>query len=156
MKRKYPNAPIVAVAALIYNKKGEILLVRRKAEPGRGLWSIPGGAVEVGEKLLDALKREILEETGLTIKPISIIDIAEVIKKDEDNRIKYHYIIIDYIAEVSSGILKPSTDVSDAIWIKVNKISEYKLTESLRKMIKKNIDKILRYIDAGKIDSGIL
>jgi len=152
MKREYPEAPIVAVAALIYNKRGEILLVRRRAEPGKGLWSIPGGAVETGEKLIDALKREVLEETGLDIKPIDIIDIFEVIKRDEYNRIKYHYIIIDYIAEALSRDLNPSTDVSDAVWIKIDEVTKYKITKSLQKMLERNMDKILRHL---KIDGAI-
>ena len=146
MRREYSNWPIVAVAALIFNDNGEILLVKRGAEPGKGLWSIPGGAVELGEKLEDALKREVLEETGLVIEPIELLDIAEIIKKDEEGKIKFHYITIDYIARRVGGELKPSSDALDAMWVRFEDLDKLKTTNTFKKIIRDNRDKILKYI----------
>lgn len=143
MRRRYPKQPIVAVAALILNDKNEVLLVRRKAEPGKDMWSIPGGVVELGEYLYDALKREIKEETGLDIKPMKLLDIFEILERDEDNKIKYHYVILDYLAEKCGGVLRASSDASQARWIALNEIYSYNITKSLKKLLDKHIHQLI-------------
>lgn len=144
LRRKYPEQPIIAVAALILNEKGDLLLVRRGSEPGKGLWSIPGGAVELGESLEQALKREVKEETGLDIKSLKLLDIFEVVEKEHSGRIRYHYVILDYIVEKCGGFLKPATDVSDAKWVSMEKIDSYNITKSLRKLIDKHRQSIYK------------
>ncbi|RLG61733.1 NUDIX hydrolase [Candidatus Geothermarchaeota archaeon] len=147
MRRKYPDSPIVAVAALIINDEGEILLIKRGAEPGKGLWSIPGGAVELGENLHDALVREVKEETGLDIEPLSFLDVYEVLDYDDEGRLKYHYVIIDYLARLKRGVLKPSTDALDARWVSLEEVYSYKLTKSLRSLLEKHREKIIEFIN---------
>jgi len=150
LRRKYPDSPVVAVAALIINEKGEILLIKRKAEPGKGLWSIPGGVVELGENLHDALVREVKEETGLDIKPLSFLDVYEVLDYDDNGRLKYHYVIIDYLAMLKRGVLKPSTDALDARWVPLKEVYSYKLTESFRSLLEKHKEKIIEFINDVK------
>ncbi len=136
MPREYPEYPIVGISGVaIRNKK--ILLVKRKGEPGRGLWSLPGGAVEVGERLVDALKREMREETGLDCEVRDLVNIAEVIIRDDENRVKYHYILLDYLVDVTSNELKPSSDASDAGWFSYEEAKKLKLTPPTAKLLEK-------------------
>ena len=144
LRREYPEQPIIAVAALILNENGDLLLVRRNSEPGKGLWSIPGGVVELGESLDQALKREVKEETGLDIKSLKLLDVFEVVEKDYSGKIRYHYIILDYIVEKCGGLLKPATDVSDAKWVSIEKINSYNITRSLKKLIDKHKQRIYK------------
>ncbi len=142
MKRKYPNQPIVAVAALIINDENKILIIRRGNEPGKGLWSIPGGVVELGEHLYQALRREVKEETGLEITPLELLDVFEVLDYDSSGNLRYHYIIIDYIAKSSGGVLKASTDASEVKWVSLNDINSYNITRSLRTLLDRHQHKL--------------
>ena len=146
MRRKYTDKPILAVAAVIINDRDEIVLIRRGVEPGLGLWSIPGGAVELGERLVDALKREVKEETGLDIEPLEILDVMEIIKRDDEDRVVFHYVTVDYIAKVIGGVLNASSDVVDAKWIKWSEIGNYETTNTFKKLIEKHGERILRYL----------
>jgi ADP-ribose pyrophosphatase YjhB (NUDIX family) len=116
------------VGALIF-RRGAILLVERGREPLRGYWSLPGGLVETGEKLEDALKREILEETGLCVKPLRIFEVFERIMRDAQNRPEYHYVLVDYVCKVVSGDLRAGDDVARAEWIPRARVPEFRLTE---------------------------
>src|SRR5260370_160495 len=97
ISRRYPERPVLGVGALIILEDDRILLVERGNEPLKGYWSLPGGAVETGESLRDGVKREILEETGLTIEPMQVVEIFERIMADADGRTEYHYVLIDYL-----------------------------------------------------------
>ena len=99
MGREYPEHPLVGVGAVaVHNDK--VLLVKRGHPPGVGLWSIPGGLVELGEKIEDAVKREFQEETGLICEVRDLIQVSQVIIRDDHGRIKWHYIILDYLVSV--------------------------------------------------------
>jgi len=132
--RHYPARPILGVGALIFNGDS-ILLVERAKEPLKGYWSLPGGAVEVGEKLEDAIRREILEETGLEVVGLSVFELFERIMRDEGGRPEYHYVLIDYVCRVAGGTLKPATDVSRAAWALEHEVSNYRLTEGTLEVI---------------------
>ena len=136
MPREYPEYPIVGISGVAIRDK-KILLVKRKGEPGRGLWSLPGGAVEVGERLIDALKREMREETGLDCEVRDLVNVAEVIIRDDENRVKYHYILLDYLVDVTSNELKPSSDASDAGWFSYEEAKKLKLTPPTAKLLEK-------------------
>lgn len=134
--REYPKQPIVSVGALVL-KDGKILLVKRANEPGKGRWSIPGGVVELGERLEDAVKREVKEETNLDVSVGKMLDVVEVIRRDGMGNVVFHYVIIDYIASVVGGELFPSSDVEDARWVTIDEALNMDITESLRMMLKK-------------------
>jgi mutator protein MutT len=121
--------PVPAVAAIILRDR-EILLVKRGAEPGLGKWSVPGGSIEIGETLEEALKREVLEETGLEIVVGKLAGVCDLIVKRE-GEIRFHYILIDYFAAVESGEPVAATDVSECRWVSLDEISRYDVTTSL-------------------------
>lgn len=133
-RRLYPEHPIVGVGVLI-EQENKFLLIKRASDPDKGLWSIPGGLVELGEKAKDAAIREVHEETGLIVDIIDRIGVMDKIIPDEDNRIKYHFIIIDFKAKVRGGCLQPLDDASDAIWVEQDNFNKYELTPTLKKLL---------------------
>jgi 8-oxo-dGTP diphosphatase len=112
---QYPDMPRVAVGAVVI-RDGRVLLVRRGKAPASGLWAIPGGSVRLGETLKQAAEREILEETGLTIRAADPLLTFESIHRDAAGRVRFHYVIVDLAAEYVSGTLAPADDASDARW----------------------------------------
>ena len=105
-----------------------VLLVERAGEPLKGWWSIPGGLLETGEKLEDAVRRETLEETGLRIEIVNRFDIFERIMRDAQGRAEYHYVLVDYVCKVAGGELVPGDDVSRVEWVRCNNLRDYKVT----------------------------
>jgi 8-oxo-dGTP diphosphatase len=126
--RRYPNRPVLGIGALIF-RGSHILLVERGKEPLKGLWSLPGGALETGESLRDGIRREVLEETGMVVEPVEVATIFERIMRDEQGQPEYHYVLIDYICEVRSGEAQAATDVSAVAWVSETELLQYKLTE---------------------------
>ena len=114
--REYPDAPRVAVGAIVV-KEGRVLLVRRGQPPSEGLWAIPGGRVELGETMQEAAEREILEETGLTIRARKPVYTFDAIVRDDSGRVRFHYVIADLLAEYVSGELQPGDDACEARWV---------------------------------------
>lgn len=133
-KRLYPEHPLVGVGVLI-EQENKYLLIKRASEPDKGLWSIPGGLVELGEKAKEAAIREVYEETGLTVEIIDKIGVIDKIIPDEDNRVKYHFIIIDFKAKVKDGRLHPMDDALEAIWVEQDDLNKYELTFTLKKLL---------------------
>jgi len=123
MRREYPEAPIVGVGGIIF-KGDSILLVKRAQEPGKGQWSLPGGAVELGETLTHALKREINEEVSIKIEVGGLVRVLDRIVQDPQKRVRYHYVIVDYWGRMVSGKLRPASDVSDARFITIGQLKK--------------------------------
>lgn len=121
--------PVPAVAAIIL-RDDQILLIKRGAEPGYGKWSVPGGSVEIGETLEEAVKREVLEETGLRIRVGKLAGLTDLIVKHEGD-IQFHYVIIDYFAIAEEGIAHASTDALECKWVHLNELKDYDITSSL-------------------------
>lgn len=131
---------MVGVGALIFTEsglRGPILLVERGGNPLKGYWSLPGGLVETGEKLEDAVRREILEETGLRIQPLKLYTIFERIMPDAQGRAEYHYVLADYICKVIGGTLRAGDDVSRVEWVDREKLDGFKITAGTREVIEK-------------------
>ena len=133
--REYPKFPLVGVGAVIVRDK-EVLLIKRAAPPKEGYYSIPGGLVEVGERVEDAVRREVYEETGLKIEIEKLIAVMDNIIKDEEGRVKYHYILVDYLAKPISGELRVSSDASDVKWVRFDRLKGIKLTETAKKLFR--------------------
>ncbi len=134
--RQYPARPLLGVGALIF-RDSQILLIERGHEPLKGFWSLPGGLVEVGEKLETAIRREVQEETGLEIEPLSFFEVFERIIPAPDGRIAYHYVLIDYLCKVTGGQLQAASDVSAVAWVPQRKLVEYRLTEGTQTVIER-------------------
>ena len=114
-----------------------ILLVERAGEPLRGFWSLPGGLLETGELLEDAVKREVLEETGLRIEILSRFDIFERIMRDAEGKAEYHYVLVDYMCEATAGEMRPASDVSRVAWIPYSELHDYKVTSGTLEAIER-------------------
>jgi ADP-ribose pyrophosphatase YjhB (NUDIX family) len=134
--RRYPRRPIVGVGALIFHR-GCILMVQRGKEPLKGLWSLPGGALEIGESLDAAVRREVREETGLEIEPLRVFEIFERIMRDASGAPEYHYVLIDYICRVTGGTLRAGDDVCHVEWMTQEGLKDLDLTEGTLGVIEK-------------------
>ncbi|MDD3581120.1 MAG: NUDIX hydrolase [Desulfobacca sp.] len=126
MKRHYPDQPIIGVGAIIF-KEAMVLLVRRGQEPAKGAWSLPGGAVEVGETLEAALIREVMEETALTVEVLGITAVLERIYRDGQGQVPYHYVLIDYLCRYLSGPLQVGSDVTAGAFVSLSELAAYQL-----------------------------
>ena len=116
MSREYPLRPIPGVGAIIFSEKNVLMALRGKA-PGNGNWSVPGGALKLGETLEEACKRETLEETGLIVDIISRCAVLERITRDNWNRVQYHYVLVDFVCRPVGGNLKPGSDIDKVKWV---------------------------------------
>jgi 8-oxo-dGTP diphosphatase len=126
MSREYPERPLLGVGGVVIHE-AKVLLIRRASEPLKGEWSIPGGLVELGEKLLDAVKREVLEETGLVVDPGEVLELFDSIWKDPDGRCQYHYVLVDYLCRMIGGNLQAASDVSEACWVAKEELEKFGL-----------------------------
>src|SRR5262245_24567158 len=136
MSRLFPERPIIGVGAVILDR-GRVLLVRRAHEPLKGEWSLPGGAVELGETLAEALVREVREETGLEIRVGPVVEVLDRVHRAADGRIEYHFVLVDYLCAPSGGRLTPSSDAADACWADVDDLIAYRLAPPAAEVIAK-------------------
>jgi mutator protein MutT len=141
VKRLYPSQPIVGVGAVIICN-GKILLEKRKNEPGKGKWSVPGGLVELGESVEQTVMREVEEETGLEVEKPEHIDVVDNIIRDESGRVKYHFVIIDYFMKLKGGTLKAASDAEELRWVTFDEVERYALTKTFRAFFQRNRQKL--------------
>lgn len=121
--RNYPERPIVGVGAIILSND-MVLLVRRGHAPLKGEWSLPGGALEVGETLEEGVKREVLEETGLVVQPVSMVEVVDRIARDDKGRVQYHYVLVDFLCRILSGSPACASDAVGIRWAPINDLEE--------------------------------
>ena len=143
MAREYPDSPVVGVGGVVI-ENGRALLIRRGSEPLRGQWSIPGGMLELGESLKAGVARELLEETGLEVRVLDLIEVFDriYVKQGEpvtlaNQRPRYHYVIVDYLCERVSGEARAGSDVTDIAWAAENDLERYQLTPTATRIAKK-------------------
>jgi 8-oxo-dGTP diphosphatase len=140
MERSYPEHPLIGVGAVIVDG-GRVLLVRRATEPLKGEWSVPGGMLELGEKLRDGVRREAREETGLEVESGELLDVFDSIFTDDQGRTQYHYVLIDYLCRPISGEAKAGTDVSEVRWVSEEGLLSMNLRASIEQVVKKALSR---------------
>ncbi|HVH88025.1 MAG TPA: NUDIX hydrolase [Terriglobales bacterium] len=136
MRREYPDRPLLGVGAIIVHDH-QILLVRRANPPLKGEWSIPGGLVETGETIKEAIIREAREETALTVEPIELVEVFERILRGPDSRVQYHYVLIDYLCRVVAGEARAESDVSELRWARVEELKDLSVAPETCAVIRK-------------------
>jgi 8-oxo-dGTP diphosphatase len=132
LTRSYPNHPILGVGTVVWHGE-RVLLVQRGRPPREGQWSLPGGAQQLGETVADAARREVREEAGIEIEPGEPIATIDLIERDEDGSVRYHYTLVDFTAEAASAELTPGDDAADARWFGLDELAALGLwSETLR------------------------
>jgi len=144
LRKEYPEHPMVGVGAIIV-QDGKILIVRRGSEPGKGKWSVPGGLVELGETVEQAVVREVREECGLDVEVDKLIDIVDSMTFDKNGRLKYHFIILDFFVKIKGGKLRPGDDAKEALWVPLEEVENYDLTKTFKEFLKRNMEKLRNY-----------
>ena len=134
--RRYPSRPILGVGAIILDRD-RVLLVKRGKPPLEGYWSLPGGALEVGETLEAGIRREVLEETGLEIQTRGVVEIFERIMLDASGKPEYHYVLIDYLCRATGGVLCAASDCARTEWVPRRRLGEYNITAGTPPVIEK-------------------
>lgn len=134
MRREYPEQPIVGVGGIIFQGES-VLLIKRGREPARGQWSIPGGAVDLGESLEEAVAREVLEETGIEAEPIALVKVLDRIFRDKERRVVYHYVLADFLCRSAGGEVRPGSDALEARFVPVAELASLNVIPATRDVI---------------------
>jgi 8-oxo-dGTP diphosphatase len=144
VRREYPEAPVVGVGAVVIDGT-KVLLVRRGHEPLKGQWSLPGGALELGETLEQGVAREVLEETGLVVVPERMVEVLDRIFREEStNLVRHHYVLIDFLCRVTGGSLHASSDADEVAWVERGELGEYRVASFTQEVIEKAFVKVRR------------
>ena len=136
MSREYPDYPRVGVGAVILHED-QVLLVRRGKAPSFGKWSLPGGLVELGESTREAIEREIREECGIKIRVVDVAGVIDRVVKDDAGRVRYHYVLVDYLAYPDSFDVTAGDDAAEAQWFEVDRLTKLDTTQGLLDMIQR-------------------
>lgn len=137
LSREYPDAPLVGVAAVVFNAAGQVLLVKRGRPPGQGNWGLPGGLLDLGERLEDGAVREVREECGVEIEIGGLAGVFQPILRDEDGRLRFHYVVVDYWARHLSGDPVAQDDAADAAWVDLAEMPRLPMNPESRDVIRK-------------------
>ncbi|HUJ29719.1 MAG TPA: NUDIX hydrolase [Candidatus Acidoferrum sp.] len=134
--REYPERPVVGVGGVVI-ANGRALLIKRGHPPLEGEWSIPGGTLELGETLLEGVRRELAEETGIEVQVLDLIEVFERVFRDEAGKTRYHFVILDYLCEAVRGHAHAGSDVVDVAWATKPELAKYSLTPTATRVIRK-------------------
>jgi 8-oxo-dGTP diphosphatase len=132
--RAYPNRPILAVSAAII-RDGRVFIARRARGPALGVWTMPGGMVEAGETLAEALKREIVEETSMDIEPVALAGHREVVVRDQDGKVSRHFVIMCFASRWIGGETRLNDELDESRWIHPKELGELKTTDGLAEIV---------------------
>ena len=136
MARAFPEHPVVSVGAVVLDGD-RVLLVKRGQEPLKGRWSLPGGVVELGESLVEALVREVQEETGLVIEVGALVEALDRVERTSDGRVAYHYVILDFLCRPRSGEPRQGSDADEVCWAATSSLARYDVTAATAAVIQK-------------------
>ena len=139
MAREYPSHPVVGVGAVVV-RNGRALIIRRAHEPRKGEWSLPGGHLDLGESLIDAVRREVKEETGLEVHPGTIIETFDRVHRDPDGRIRFHFVIVDFVCEAPSGDAVAGSDAEAVAWVTAAELEAYGVNAHAAAVIRKGLE----------------
>ena len=139
--RAYPIRPFLAVSAAIV-RDGHVLVVRRARPPANGLFSLPGGVVEAGETLHQALQREVMEETGITIEPVALAGFRETISRDGEDRVERHFVILPFAARWIAGEPRLNEELSEARWVRPAELAGLPTTPGLAVIVAKAFERL--------------
>jgi 8-oxo-dGTP diphosphatase len=128
VKREYPEGPLLGVAGVVVDERSRVLLVRRLNDPGKGRWGLPGGLVELGESLAEALQRELREECGVEVEPRDVLGVVEVRQAGDQGRLRFHYVLVDLLAACRAGDLRAGSDAGDARWVEQEELERLPLS----------------------------
>lgn len=141
MKREFPEFPLVGVGAIII-RDDRVLLVKRAHPPIQGQWSIPGGVLEVGELVREAAVREAREETGLIVEPADLLGVYDRILRNEEQRVQYHYVLIDFLCRPVGGELRAASDAAEVRWFTREELRALQLAEDTQDVIHKGFERL--------------
>jgi len=136
VRREYPERPVAGVAAVILNDDS-VLLVKRKNPPGEGNWGLPGGVVELGEPITEAVVREVREECGLEVEPVKRLAVFDSITRDEEGKVKFHYILFEFLCRIVGGTLVSATDALDARWMPLERLEDLPISQGTIRFIRR-------------------
>ena len=139
MAREYPAHPVVGVGAVVV-RDGRALIIKRAHEPRKGEWSLPGGLLELGESLQDAARREIKEETSLDVEVGPMIETFDRVHRDDQGRIRYHFVIVDFVCWPNSGEAMPGSDAEGVAWVTPDEIDVYQVNAHAKAVILKGLE----------------
>ena len=134
--REYPERPVVAVGGVVVSD-ARVLLVRRAQPPLEGRWSIPGGILELGETIAQAIERELMEEAGVQVSPLELIEIYEKVLRLPNQPPQYHFVILDYLCELKDGNAQPGSDVTEVAWSAEEELDRFNLTTEAKRIVKR-------------------
>ena len=140
--REYPSTPVLGVGAVVI-RADKVLLIRRGREPLKGRWSLPGGALEIGETLAEGVAREVLEETGLRVRPVELVTTLDRIYRDEGGRVRFHYVLLDWLCveeHEAQAEIRCGDDASAVIWAPLSGLEEYGLEPVTLQVIKRGAE----------------
>ena len=134
MRREYPDRPIPTVGAVILNG-GQVLLAQRGKEPNKGKWTLPGGAIELGETARQAIEREVREECGIVVQAGDVVQVVDLIQPDETGALRFHYVVIDFACQYVDGELTAGDDVADVRWVRPDEFDALNVAQRTREVI---------------------
>jgi ADP-ribose pyrophosphatase YjhB (NUDIX family) len=138
VSREYPDYPRVGVGAIVLHE-GRVLLVRRGQPPLAGKWSVPGGLCELGETTAEATRREIEEECGLKIRIVDLAGVLDRVIRDEAGRVRYHWVLVDYLAVPESEVVTAGSDAAEVRWVEIDRVHDLEHTDGLVEMIQRAV-----------------
>jgi len=141
--REYPQRPLAGVGAVVWDGE-RVLLERRGQPPAQGIWSLPGGLVELGETAAQAVAREVREECGIEVEVGDVLGVFDPIFRDPDGRIRYHYVVVDFLVYYRGGELRAGDDAADARWVTPEELAGYALSPAATEMIGRALERIRR------------